>query len=134
MSQVYLLVGLTGSGKRTYSRRVLEPAGAVPLSADEMPVAVVSERLVREVRSGRDVALDPGRSRTAPGLWRRSDRDAWKERVTALGATWRLLYFPASRAALLQRLRVDESELDELYSGFEEPVDEGEEIVQPGSY
>ena len=127
MSQVYLLVGLTGSGKRTYSRRVLQPAGAVPLSADEMPAGEVSERLVREVRSGRDVALDPG-------LWRRTDRDAWKERVVALGATWRLLYFPASRAALLQRLRVDESELDELYSRFEEPVDEGEEIVQPGSY
>ena len=127
MPQVYLLVGLTGSGKRTYSRRVLEPAGAVPLSADEMPAAVVGERLVREVRSGRDVAVDAG-------LWRRSDRDAWKERVTALGATWRLLYFPASRAALLQRLRVDEAELDELYSRFEEPVDEGEETVQPGSY
>ena len=127
MSQVYLLVGLTGSGKRTYSRRVLQPAGAVPLSADEMPADEVSERLVREVRSGRDVALDPG-------LWRRTDRDAWKERVVALGATWRLLYFPASRAALLQRLRVDESEVDELYSRFEEPVDEGEEIVQPGSY
>jgi len=127
VSQVYLLVGLTGSGKRTYSRRVLEPAGAVQLSADEMPAAVVSERLVREVRSGRDVAVDAG-------LWRRSDRDAWKDRVTALGATWRLLYFPASRAALLQR---SDSGLDELSAdeaGLELSIDEGEEIVQPGSY
>jgi predicted kinase len=124
--QVYLLVGLTGSGKRTYCRRVLEPAGVVCLLVDE-PEAGVVERLTREVRSGHDVALDAG-------LWRRADRDAWKQRIEVLDATWRLLYFPASRAALLQRLGVDGSEVDELYTRFEEPVDEGEEVIQPGSY
>ncbi|MEU6934986.1 AAA family ATPase [Streptomyces sp. 2RAF24] len=33
---VFLLVGLTGSGKRTYAQRVLEPRGAVRLSVDEI--------------------------------------------------------------------------------------------------
>lgn len=32
---VYLLVGLTGSGKTTYARRRLESAGAARLSVDE---------------------------------------------------------------------------------------------------
>ncbi|MFF2929118.1 AAA family ATPase [Streptomyces mirabilis] len=32
---VYLLVGLTGSGKTTYAKR-LEPTGAIRLSVDEM--------------------------------------------------------------------------------------------------
>ncbi|MFG2260611.1 AAA family ATPase [Streptomyces mirabilis] len=32
---VYLLVGLTGSGKTTYAQRRLEPVGAVRLSVDE---------------------------------------------------------------------------------------------------
>ena len=31
----YLLVGLTGSGKTTYAKRVLEPSGAARLSVDE---------------------------------------------------------------------------------------------------
>jgi predicted kinase len=126
VSQVYLLVGLPGSGRRAYCRRVLEPAGVVCLETDE-PGAAVLERVTREVRWGHDVALHPG-------LWRRADRDTWKQRVEVLDATWRLLYFPASRAALLQRLGVAESELDDLYTRFEEPVDEGEEVIQPGSY
>src|SRR4029450_2053680 len=37
--EVFLLVGLTGSGKTTYSKRVLEPAGAVRLSVDEIVYA-----------------------------------------------------------------------------------------------
>ena len=36
MPDVYLLVGLTGAGKTTYSKRVLEPAGVVRLSVDEL--------------------------------------------------------------------------------------------------
>lgn len=32
---VFLLVGLTGSGKTTYAKRVLEPAGVLRLSVDE---------------------------------------------------------------------------------------------------
>jgi predicted kinase len=70
---VYLLCGLTGSGKTTYARR-LEAAGAVRLSVvEELP-----RRLVELVESGHDVVLDYG-------LWRRSDRDAYKRLVEAHG-------------------------------------------------
>jgi len=162
MPKVFLLVGLTGSGKTTYSRRVLEPAGAVRLSVDELvygrhgrygidypaeihfdlyepAVAEVHGRMVQELAEGHDVALDLG-------VWTRADRDEWKHRIEEAGARWRLLYFPASRAELLQRLaernrlggvnavRVEESDLDDFYARFEEPTDEGEEVIQPGSF
>lgn len=35
MPFAFLLVGLTGSGKTMYAKRVLEPTGAVRLSVDE---------------------------------------------------------------------------------------------------
>ena len=162
MPDVYLLVGLTGAGKTTYSKRVLEPAGAVRLSVDELIFAehgrygidypessyaelyapaleTVRELVIEELDMGHDVALDLG-------IWSRADRDEWKRFITAAGARWRLLYFPVSHAELLQRLsdrsrldganslRVDESELDDFYARFDEPTDEGEEVIQPGSF
>lgn len=160
--QAYLLVGLTGAGKTTYAQRVLEPAGVTRLSVDELVYArhgrygvdyptedyfglyepaldEIRVKAVAYLEAGRDIALDLG-------IWSRADRDAWKARVEAAGATWRLLYFPVSRAELLERLagrnrlegadalRVTESDLDDFYGRFSEPVDEGEEVVQPGSY
>jgi predicted kinase len=138
--EVFLLVGMTGSGKTTYSKRVLEPAGAVRVSADdESGASGVGERVVRELAEGHDVALDLG-------LWTRADRDGWKRLVEATGGSWRMLYFPVSHAELLARITerdrlggtrpptVTESELDDFYARFEEPTDEGEEVVQPGSF
>jgi predicted kinase len=159
---VYLLVGLTGAGKTTYSKRVLEPAGVVRLSVDELIFAehgrygidypessydelyapaleTVRELVVEELDMGHDVALDLG-------IWSRADRDEWKRFIAAAGARWRLLYFPVSSAELLQRLagrnrldgpnalKVEESDLDGFYARFEEPTDEGEEVIQPGSF
>lgn len=162
MPDVFLLVGLTGAGKTTYCKRVLEPAGVVPLSVDELIYAehgrygidypadtyaeryapaldTVRELLVEELDMGHDVALDLG-------IWSRADRDGWKALIEAAGARWRLLYFPVSHAELLQRLTernrldgpdalpVEGSDLDDFYARFEEPVDEGEEVIQPGSF
>ena len=139
MPEVFLLVGMTGSGKTTYSKRVLEPAGAVRVSLDESGPAAIGERVVRELAAGHDVALDLG-------LWTRADRDGWKRLVEATGGHWRMLYFPVSHAELLARITerdrlggahrptVTESELDDFYARFEEPTDEGEEVVQPGSF
>jgi predicted kinase len=158
---VFLLVGLTGSGKTTYARRRLEPRGAVRLSVDELVhawhgrygvdypereyfdleapvVAEVRERLVGLVEAGRDVVLDHG-------LWRREEREEWKKLAVAAGGRWRLLYFPVDRTELLRRLEerngredanaltVTESALDDFFARFEVPHDEGEEIVGPGS-
>jgi predicted kinase len=154
---VYLLCGLTGSGKTTYAKR-LEAAGAVRLSVDEevharhgrygvdYPMSeyfdrerpVVEElprRLVELVESGHDVVLDYG-------LWRRSDRDAYKRLVEAHGGRWRLLYFKVDPQVLRQRLAdrnrradanalmVTPSALEDFIARFDEPVGEGEETVQ----
>jgi predicted kinase len=154
---VYLLCGLTGSGKTTYAKR-LEAGGAVRLSVDEEVYArhgrygvdypmseyfererpVVEElpdRLVELVESGHDVVLDYG-------LWRRSDRDAYKRLVEAHGGRWRLLYFKVDPEVLRQRLAdhnrradanalmVTPSALEDFIARFEEPVGEGEALVQ----
>ncbi|MGA5704689.1 AAA family ATPase [Peterkaempfera bronchialis] len=157
---VFLLVGLTGSGKTTYAQRRLEPEGAVRLSVDEVVherhgrygvdypentyfekeapvVAELHERLAELVAEGRDVVWDHG-------LWPRKDRDAMKELVGAAGGRWRLLYFPVEREELLRRLAerneredanalvVTPEALDDFFDRFEEPQDEGEETVEPG--
>ncbi|WP_241844628.1 AAA family ATPase [Kitasatospora sp. CB01950] len=159
---VFLLVGLTGSGKTTYATRVLEPAGAVRLSVDERVharygrygvdypehryfeleapvVAEVRERLAELVAAGTDVVLDHG-------LWLQRDRDQWKKLVSEVGGRWRLLYFPVPKGELLRRLRernqrddanaltVTASALDDFYERFDVPEDEGEETVESGSF
>ncbi|MFJ3969806.1 AAA family ATPase [Streptomyces parvus] len=157
---VFLLVGLTGSGKTTYAQRRLEPEGAVRLSVDEVVherhgrygvdypentyfekeapvVSELHERLAELVAEGRDVVWDHG-------LWPRKDRDAMKELVEAAGGRWRLLYFPVEREELLRRLAerneredanalvVTPEALNDFFARFEKPQDEGEEIVEPG--
>lgn len=158
---VYLLVGLTGSGKTTYAKRRLEP-GAVRLSVDERVharhgrygvdyperryfeleapvVAKVREELVDLIAAGRDAVLDHG-------LWLRSDREEWKKLVLEAGGRPKLLYFPVPRGELLRRLAerngredanalsVSPEALDDFYERFEAPHDEGEEIIEPGSF
>ncbi|WP_338671553.1 ATP-binding protein [Streptomyces sp. SCSIO 30461] len=157
---VFLLVGLTGSGKTTYAQRKLEPEGAVRLSVDEVlyerhgrygvdypentyfekeapVVAELHERLAELVAGGRDVVWDHG-------LWPRKDREAMKELVESAGGRWRLLYFPVVRDELLRRLAerndredanalvVTPEALDDFFARFEAPQGEGEEIVEPG--
>lgn len=48
---VYLLCGLTGSGKTTYAKR-LEAAGAVRLTVDEVDREVLLQRLADRNRRG----------------------------------------------------------------------------------
>ncbi|GAA3225140.1 hypothetical protein GCM10020216_039330 [Nonomuraea helvata] len=151
-----MLVGLTGSGKTTYARQVLEPAGALRLSVDELvyqhhgrygvdypeqeyfareapAVAEVRERLVELVEAGRDVVVDHG-------LWLRRDREEWKKLVEQAGGRWRLVYFDVPRRELLRRLAernlredadaltVTPEALNDFYARFEPPgEDEGAE-------
>jgi predicted kinase len=152
----YLLIGLTGSGKTTYARR-LEAASVLRLSVDEevfarngrygvdypeheypereRPVVLeIQRRLGEAIRAGQSVVLDYG-------LWLRTEREAYKKIVEDAGGTWRLIYFKVDRAELLRRLgernRRDDANaltvtleaLDEFYARFEEPSGEGEEIV-----
>jgi predicted kinase len=155
---VYLLAGLTGSGKTTFAK-TLEAAGVVRLSVDEEVFArhgrygidypeheyrarerpVVDEirqRMVELVQAGRSVVLDYG-------LWRRSEREDYKRLVERAGGRWRLLYFPVDRDDLRRRLTernrrqdanaltVTNTALDEFIARFEPPCGEDEETIRP---
>jgi predicted kinase len=161
VATVFMLVGLTGAGKTTYARRVLEPAGAVRLSVDETVFAAhgrygvdypaevyfglydealeeVRAALEQQIAAGHDVVLDLG-------IWRRADRDDWKRRIEAAGARWRMLYFDVPRVELLRRLAarneethanaltVTERDLSDFEARFDPPYGEGEEQIPPGA-
>lgn len=156
---VYLLIGLTGSGKTTYARRLEEDEGVLRLSVDEevfarngrygvdypdheyrereRPVVEdVRERLVAAVRAGRSVVFDYG-------LWRHAERESYKKLVEGAGGRWRLIYLKVEKAELLRRLgqrnertdanalTVSPEALDEFYARFDEPSGEGEEVLTP---
>lgn len=155
---VFLLVGITGSGKTTYAQE-LERRGTWRLSVDEevhrlhgrygvdyheseyfekeRPVVEeVYRQLAGLVAAGHDVVLDYG-------LWLRSAREAAKKLVEEAGGRWRLIYFKVGRDELLRRLAarnargdanallVTESALADFFDRFEEPAGEGEDIVTP---
>ncbi|MFM9447224.1 AAA family ATPase [Streptomyces acidiscabies] len=108
--------------------------------AREAPaVAEVRRELVELVTAGRSVVVDHG-------LWRRKEREDWKNLVREAGGVVRLLYFPVAREELLRRLNernrrddanaltVTESTLDDFFARFEPPHGEGEEIIEPDAF
>lgn len=154
---VFLLAGLTGSGKTMLAKRLESEQGVRRLSVDELvferngrygvdypdwqyparegPVREEIYGLLAElVAGGADVVLDHG-------LWTRAERDEVKEIVERAGGRWRLIYLPATREALLARLaernrrrdanalHVTEVELDAFIGRFEPPAGEGEEVL-----
>ncbi|KAI1193740.1 ATP/GTP-binding protein [Nemania serpens] len=77
-------------------------------------------------------------------FWNKKDRDEAKEVIQSLGARWVLVYLKApDKATLWQRIRqrreaginadnayeITQDILDMYWSGFEEPVDEGETVI-----
>ena len=156
---VYLLCGLTGSGKTVYARR-LEAQGCVRISIDELvhvrhgrydvdypacayqryydeAVSELDRRLVELVEANQSVVLDHG-------LWQRSNRDRYKALVESHGGSWELLYFKAEpsvlRSRLAQRnlhsdanaLTVSDDMLEAFIARFEEPSGEGERMIGSG--
>jgi len=154
---VYLLCGLGGSGKSTYAQKLAE-SGLQKLSLDEYVYhmygrAIVNlseheyvqhyrsakveldEKLVRMIQEGQSVILDYG-------FWRRDSRDYYKRLINENGGEWRLMYLKAGPGLLMRRLGernkrtdanafpVTEEKLDEYIARFEEPDNEGEEVIQ----
>ncbi len=154
--RVYLLCGVTGSGKTVHAKR-LETEGCVRLSVDELvearhgrydidypadeylrvydeAVIELDRRLVELLEAGRCVVLDHG-------LWERTNRDRYKRLVEAHGGRWRLVYFQAEpeflRRRLAQRnrrndanaLTVTEEMLTDFLARFEAPSGEGEVVL-----
>lgn len=153
---VYLLCGLTGSGKTMYARR-LEAEGCVRLAIDELvhdrhgrydvdyPACDYSRyydeasleldrRLVELVEANQSVVLDHG-------LWQRSTRDRYKALVESHGGRWQLLYFKAEPSVLRSRLArrnlhsdanaltVSDDMLESFIARFEAPRGEGERVI-----
>jgi len=154
---VVLLCGVAGSGKTTYAQQ-LELKGYVRLSIDEEVWArfgrygidddpadyarlsaaaevVLRERLVTLIRQGRDVVVDFS-------FWQRASRDRYKRLVASAGGAWRLIYLQVDPAVLRQRLEeraerfdanaafpITQDTLAVYLAGFEEPQDEGEDVI-----
>ena len=151
------MCGLPGSGKTTHAKE-LETCGYVRISVDEEVwkrfgrfgvdydaslyedhSAVVrrflDERLTQLVSQGRDVVVDSS-------LWQRERRDEVKRLVERAGGRWRLVYLKTSETVLRERLAqraerfdanaafpITDEILARFLGAFEEPSDEGEEVV-----
>ncbi len=152
----YMLCGLTGAGKSTYACK-LSQSGAYILSIDhavfdkfgmygvdypeekifELEAKVkpdLEKQLIKLLGNGRDVVLDYG-------FWKQKSRDEHKRIIEENGGIWRLLYFKVPKDILLERLiernkntgpeaiPVSEKDLNSFINRFEEPIQEGEEIM-----
>ena len=154
---VYLLCGLGGSGKSTYAKKLMN-SGLEKFSLDEyvyskfgrdivnLPEEVyldhyrkakieLDNKLAEIIKRGHSVVVDYG-------FWRRSSRDFYKKLVEDNGGEWKLIYLKASPEVLMNRLKernkrtdanafpVTEKMLLGYIERFEEPNNEGEEIIQ----
>jgi predicted kinase len=152
-----MLCGLTGSGKTTAARRLVEQ-GCERLSVDQIihdrfgrqdedfpssdylllhenVTLELEETLVELLEQHRDVVLDYGRE-----FWTRAGRDRYKKLVEDHGASWTLIYLQADRELLLERLftrnrrrdadafHVTEDHLDRFIARFEVPRGEMEVV------
>jgi len=161
-ARVVLLCGLAGSGKTTYAQG-LEAVGHIRLSIDEevwgrfgrfgidyeatryAEFSAIAEealrgRLVALVEQGRDVVVDFS-------FWQRAARVRYKRLIEDAGGSWRLIYLKADLVALRLRLHersrrfdanaafpITDEILASYLAGFEEPHDEGEEVIDGSSW
>ncbi len=154
---VYMLCGLTGSGKTTHAEKLVKK-GFKRLSVDEVVFERhgrhgvdypeheypthetearnnLEKRLVDLLNHGESVVLDYG-------FWSREDRDHYKRLIESNGGEWRLLYFKVDHDELLERLRKRNERTDanalkvtedmltgDFVNRFEEPQNEGEDVI-----
>jgi predicted kinase len=153
MSRMWILCGLSFSGKSTLARRLATEHGAEVVSLDAineergvghggdgLPVSVWGETLDLALKrvddllaSGRDVVMDD----TACYRWM---RDRFREVAARRGAEVKLLFLDTPlaeiarrRAAATDRRGITDAVFDEHLRTFERPgEDEGAEVVLPG--
>lgn len=154
-----MLCGLTGSGKTTYAKKLLESdSDLIRQSIDELifekhgrygidypedkyfdyyyPALEEYEKIIiNHLGAGRSIILDHG-------FWKKADRDRYKKLIEDHGGAWRLLYFKVEAKILFERVRsrnlrqdanalfVSDEALTDFISRFEEPIDEGGELIE----
>lgn len=151
---VYLLCGLTGSGKSTYSKKLEMEQGIPRFSLDETYFFLMGnkrpkhhdyeiekqaeEQIIAEMKrllaEGRSLILDHG-------FWKKTNRDKYAQLIRESGGTPKLIYFNVPKHELLRRLAernktatigthiISPELLDTFYERFEKPSGEGEEVI-----
>jgi predicted kinase len=155
-STVYLICGLGGSGKSTYAQKLVE-SGLLKFSIDEYvyslhgrSITTLPEHEYLEIYRVARIELDNQLADAIKqkhttvvdyGFWTRKGRDYYKNLIEENGGEWKLIYLKASPEVLLKRLKernkrtdanafpVSEEKLQEYIARFEEPINEGEEII-----
>jgi predicted kinase len=152
-----LMCGVAGSGKTTFSQ-ALETKGFHRISIDEeiwrtfgrygidypaeaYPDHVAATRAAIGARLDGQLALGAA-TVVDSAFWARSHRDDFKALIEGRGRPWRLIYLRTPetvlRARLADRARrfdanaafpIDAERLQTLLEGFQEPVGEGETVV-----
>jgi predicted kinase len=145
MSTLHMICGLPGSGKTTLAKRLERERPALRLTPDEWMKRIVGvgnddaqraavelvqwEIAQRVLCLGVDVILESG-------FWARRERDEFRARAAALGATTKLYYLDVPLDELRQRLtlrnaapppdtfHVNIADLDSWASGFQPPTPE----------
>lgn len=149
-SRIYLLCGLPGSGKSTWSEKfVKENPNTVWYKLDreffkkhkssfygqkfneyedEIKKEIL-EKAKQDIADNKGVILDYG-------FWKKADREEYKKIVTDLGAEPKLLYFKQDNKILLERLlkrneqdlvhehKIDENMFSIFLTQFEEPKED----------
>ncbi len=148
---IYLLCGLPGSGKTNYAKQ-LEERNIIRLSLDEELFALFGrefppeqypdfERQTKDkllvqttslIHDGKSVVLDWG-------FWKKDEREKIKRFLQDQGGEVKLLYFKRNPSELVEKVQnrdlsknheINAEMLGKFSAQFEEPFNEGEEIIQ----
>ncbi|MDR0136608.1 ATP-binding protein [Metabacillus idriensis] len=155
---VVMMCGVAGSGKTTFAQQ-LETSGFKRLSIDEEIWTVhgrygihypaekyehykeeaekkLCKRMVTFIQNQENVVVDFS-------FWQRSRRNQYKQLIEAAGGKWKLIYLKVHPYELRKRLKIRSQRFDanaafpiteeillSYLNGFEEPIGEGEIIIE----
>jgi len=118
VGKVHMLCGMISSGKSTHAKRLQAATDGVIFSPDDWMLALYGasfpvERFQEHGDSVKSQIWDVAQSFLVRGidvvldfsLWQKAERDDWRVRAEAVGATVQLYYLKCSAEVMLQRLR-----------------------------